>query len=73
MRIVVRHDNDDRWWWTAVDEAGATLALSVPFGSRSDCARAIAELKVEGPAATVTYDGQAAPTPLSAAHGRSRA
>jgi uncharacterized protein YegP (UPF0339 family) len=57
MRIVVRHNEAGQWWWAAVCEDGATAAVSVLYGSRSDCVRGVAELKVEGPAAQVTYEG----------------
>lgn len=56
MRIVVRHNEAGQWWWAAVCEDGATAAVSVLYGSRSDCVRGVAELKVEGPAAHVTYE-----------------
>jgi uncharacterized protein YegP (UPF0339 family) len=44
------------WWWRAVNETGETVAVSVPHASRPDCVQAVAELKVEGPAAPVTYE-----------------
>lgn len=44
-------------------EDGATAAVSVLYGSRSDCVRGVAELKVEGPAAQVTYEGLYAADP----------
>jgi uncharacterized protein YegP (UPF0339 family) len=57
VRIVVGHDNEDRWWWwTAIAENGSVVATSVLLPSRTDCMRSIAELKVEGPAAPVAYD-----------------
>ncbi len=56
MNIVIRHDDEGRWWWTAVRDDGKDLAVSVPHSSRADCVRAIAELKVEGPPARVTDD-----------------
>ncbi|HUH15658.1 MAG TPA: hypothetical protein VML35_07225 [Gaiellaceae bacterium] len=55
MRIVVRHDEVGRWWWAAETDRGQTAAVSVLYGSRTDCMRGLAELKVEGPAAPVTY------------------
>ena len=39
-----------------VGEDGAPVATSILHASRSDCLRSIAELKVEGPAASVAYD-----------------
>ena len=63
MRIVVRHNEAGQWWWAAVCEDGATAATSVLYGSRSDCVRGVAELKVEGPAAQVTYEGLYAAEP----------
>lgn len=66
MRIVVGHDNSGQWWWTALGEDGAVAATSVLHASRPDCLRSIAELKVEGPVASVSYlDGDGA-TPLAA-------
>jgi uncharacterized protein YegP (UPF0339 family) len=71
MRIAVRHDNAGRWWWTLLAEDGRTLAVSSHHASRTDCVRAIAELKVEGPSARVDYeDGLMPPV---AEHGRSPA
>lgn len=55
MRIVVRHDAAGHWWWAAETDHGETAALSVLYRSRTDCMRALSELKVEGPAAPVTY------------------
>jgi len=56
MRIVIRHDEaEEKWWWAAVGENGGTAAVSVLYGSRTDCMRAVAELKVEGPSAPITY------------------
>ncbi len=55
MRIVVEHDPEGRWWWTAFGNDGALLAISAQHASRSDCVRSIAELKVEGPVAPVNY------------------
>ena len=63
MRIVVRHNEAGQWWWAAVAENGATAAVSVLYGSRSDCVRGVAELKVEGPAAPVTYEDPYAAKP----------
>ena len=56
VRIVVGHDNEDHWWWTAFAEDGTVVARSVLHASRSECMRSIAELKVEGPVASVGYD-----------------
>lgn len=56
VKIVVRHNEAGQWWWAVLGENGQTVAVSVPFASRTDCARTIAELKVEGPSATVAYD-----------------
>ena len=63
MRIVVRHNEVGQWWWAAVSEDGATAAVSVLYRSRSDCVRGVAELKVEGPAAQVTYEDPYAASP----------
>jgi len=56
MRIVVRHNEVGQWWWAAVAESGETAAVSVFYDSRTDCMRSVAELKVEGPAAPITYE-----------------
>ncbi|MBA2297415.1 MAG: YegP family protein [Actinobacteria bacterium] len=56
MRIVVGHDNEGQWWWTAISENGTVVAMSVLHASRPECMRSIAELKVEGPVAPVAYD-----------------
>jgi uncharacterized protein YegP (UPF0339 family) len=72
MRIVVGHDNSGQWWWTAHGEDGAVVATSVLHGSRPDCLRAIAELKVEGPAAPVAYEPGDGATPLAAVRQRQR-
>lgn len=56
MRIVIRHDDAGQWWWTALGDAGGAAAISTLYASRTDCLRAIAELKVEGPVASVTVD-----------------
>ena len=56
MRIVIRHDNAGRWWWAALGDTGGTAAISTLYASRTDCLRAVAELKVEGPVATVTIE-----------------
>jgi uncharacterized protein YegP (UPF0339 family) len=72
VRIAVRHDHAGRWWWTLLAEDGRTLAVSASHASRSDCARSIAELKVEGPSARVDYDANAL-TPPVVEHGRSPA
>ena len=63
MRIVVRHDGNGNWWWTAVGDDGTPAAVSAPHPSRTDCMRSLAELRVEGPAAQVTYDAADAPRP----------
>lgn len=55
MRIVVRHDGADQWWWAAETDLGDTVAVSILYRSRTDCMRGLSELKVEGPAAPVTY------------------
>jgi catechol 2,3-dioxygenase-like lactoylglutathione lyase family enzyme len=51
MRIVIRHDDAGQWWWAAVGDSGGTAAISTLYASKTDCMRAVAELKVEGPAA----------------------
>jgi uncharacterized protein YegP (UPF0339 family) len=56
VKIVVRHNEAGQWWWAVLSEGGRTLAVSVPLASRTDCAKAIAELKVEGPSASVAYE-----------------
>lgn len=56
MRIVISSDSSGLWWWRAVGEDGETVAVSVPHSNRPDCVRAVAEVKVEGPAAPVTYE-----------------
>ena len=56
MRIVVRYNEAGKWWWAAVGESGQTAAVSILYASRTDCMRGVAELKVEGPAAPVTYE-----------------
>jgi uncharacterized protein YegP (UPF0339 family) len=63
MRIVVRHDESGQWWWTAVGDDGTTAAVSSMHRSRTDCMRALAELRVEGPAAPVTYEASYAARP----------
>ena len=70
MRIVVGHDNSGQWWWTALGENGALVATSVLHGSRSDCLRAIAELKVEGPVAPVVVADGVGAMPLAAVRQR---
>ena len=70
MRIVVGHDNAGQWWWTALGEDGAVVATSVLLPSRTDCLRAISELKVEGPAASVSYVDADGATPLAAVRQR---
>ena len=56
MRIIVRHNEAGQWWWSAVCESGETAAVSALYASRTDCMRGVAELKVEGPAAPITYE-----------------
>jgi uncharacterized protein YegP (UPF0339 family) len=63
MRIVIRHDEAGKWWWAAVAETGGTAAVSVLYGSRTDCMRAVSELKVEGPSAPITYEEPHAANP----------
>jgi uncharacterized protein YegP (UPF0339 family) len=63
MHIVVRSNGEGQWWWAAVGERGESAAVSVPYASRTDCLRAIAELKVEGPVAPVTFDESYAASP----------
>jgi len=63
MRIVIRHDDAGRWWWEALGERGGTAAISTLYASKTDCVRAVAELKVEGPAASVSYDERDATEP----------
>ena len=63
MRIVIRHDDAGQWWWAAVGESGGTAAISTLYASRTDCLRAVAELKVEGPAASVTFEEPYAANP----------
>ncbi len=60
MRIVVHHDELGQWWWTAISDDGRTAAVSAMHRSRTDCIRSLAELRVEGPAAPVTYENYAA-------------
>ena len=61
MRIVVRHDDTGRWWWTLLADDGRTLATSAEHGSRPDVLRSIAELKVEGPSARVDVEDGVTP------------
>jgi uncharacterized protein YegP (UPF0339 family) len=56
MRIVVCHNEAGQWWWSAVSDSGQTAAVSTFYTSRTDCMRGLAELKVEGPAAPITYE-----------------
>jgi uncharacterized protein YegP (UPF0339 family) len=63
MRIVVRSNTEGQWWWAAVSDRGEAAAVSAPYKSRTDCLRAIAELKVEGPVAPVTFDQSQAASP----------
>jgi uncharacterized protein YegP (UPF0339 family) len=65
MRIHVRHDDAGQWWWAAVDDRGQTAAVSVFYASRTDCMRGVAELKVEGPAAPVTFEEPYAARPAT--------
>ncbi len=60
MHIVVRHNEAGEWWWAALGDRGETAAISVLYKSRTDCMRAVAELKVEGPVAQVTFELYAA-------------
>jgi uncharacterized protein YegP (UPF0339 family) len=69
VRIVVRHNEVGQWWWAAVSENGATAAVSMPYPSRTDCLRGVAEVKVEGPAAQVTYEDRCAANPYAASPG----
>ena len=63
MRIVVRSNDSGQWWWAAVGDRGEAAAVSVAYKSRTDCLRAIAELKVEGPVAPVTFETSYAASP----------
>jgi hypothetical protein len=63
MRIVVRHDENGHWWWTALGDDGTPKAVSALHRSRTDCMRSLAELRVEGPAAPITYELNDAPSP----------
>ena len=63
MRIVVRSSKEGLWWWAALTEQGEGAAVSAPYKSRTDCLQAIAELKVEGPVAPVTFDQSYAASP----------
>jgi hypothetical protein len=63
MRIVVRSNPMGQWWWAAEGDRGEAAAISMPYASRTDCLRAIAELKVEGPVAPVTFDESYAANP----------
>ena len=56
MRIVVRHNQAGQWWWSAISDSGETAAVSSFYGSRTDCMRGLAELRVEGAAAPITYE-----------------
>ena len=60
MRIVVRQNESGQWWWSAICETGETTAVSSFYASRTDCMRGLAELKVEGPVAPITYEAYAA-------------
>ncbi|MDX6396877.1 MAG: hypothetical protein QOJ43_285 [Gaiellaceae bacterium] len=63
MRIVVCSNQAGQWWWAAVGESGDAAAVSVPYASRTDCLHAIAELKVEGPVAPITFEESYAASP----------
>jgi len=63
MQIVIRHDEAGQWWWTALGDRGAAAAISRLYPSRWECLRSVSELKVEGPAAAVTYDESQAAGP----------
>jgi uncharacterized protein YegP (UPF0339 family) len=66
MRIVVRHNQAGHWWWSAICESGETAAVSTVYDSRTACMRGLAEIKVEGPAAPITYEETAADEPAAA-------
>jgi uncharacterized protein YegP (UPF0339 family) len=63
MRIVVRQDESGQWWWTAVADDGRPAAVSPMYRSRTECVRSLAELRVEGPAAPITYEENYAARP----------
>jgi uncharacterized protein YegP (UPF0339 family) len=63
MNIVVRHNDRDQWWWTAIGANGEEVAVSVVHGSRAACMQAIAEMKVEGPPAQVAFEESYAAKP----------
>ena len=63
MKIVIRHNDRDQWWWTAVGSSGEDVAVSVLHGSRAACVQAIAEMKVEGPPAQVSDEDAYAARP----------
>ena len=63
MKIVIRHDEAGQWWWTALGETGGAAAISKLYPSRWECMRAVSELKVEGPAATVSVEEPYAASP----------
>jgi uncharacterized protein YegP (UPF0339 family) len=65
MRIHVRNNEAGQWWWAAMDDGGRTAAVSVFYASRTDCMRSVAELKVEGPAAPVTFEAPYAARPAT--------
>lgn len=61
MHIVIRRNDAGQWWWTAIGTDGEELAVSILHPSRADCVRSVAEMKVEGPPAQVSFeDGYAA-------------
>ena len=64
MRIVVRHTEAGEWWWAALADNGETSAVSMLYGSRTDCMRGLVELKVEGPTAPVTTEESSATAPV---------
>ena len=63
MQIVIRHNQAGQWWWSALGASGGVTAVSAPYASRTDCLRAVAELKVEGPVAPISYDERNASSP----------
>jgi uncharacterized protein YegP (UPF0339 family) len=65
MRIHVSNNEAGQWWWAAFDDRGEAAAVSVFYTSRTDCMRSVAELKVEGPAATVTFEEPYAARPAT--------
>lgn len=65
MRIVVRHNQAGQWWWSAISDNGVTAAVSSFYASRTDCMRGLAELKVEGATAPITYEEPHAAKPAT--------